>query len=261
MAITKQTFSEQMDRLLDVMEPGRDKGAYAGLLDEWRDLFAGLEWVSPAVFRAAVTRALAHYDRIPTTHQFQELLTVARDDERREAARAMPVLPPPQRVEAAEIDPNDPYSCTPEERERWAREDQWIRQWAARLPKALPDYAPAAEVNAWKRNLSVASWPNLTPVQRRAKERRIAAERERAFEAIRQRLGWTADEADALGIPAQPQPVQWDTTRLDALKAKQAAEDAAAQGIWPAHEPAQDDDAQDDALLRAASVTWRKGAE
>lgn len=168
----------------------QDEQAMTGILALWAELLMQHTWVDDAILRRATTRIVLEETSpyLPNVARVLDYLRSARDDLERDARAETPILPPPARREADEIDPNDPYSCTPEERERWAREDVWIRQWAARLP-LVDATAPAWEVDAWQRNVSVASWPNLTPAARRAKERRIAAEKARALALGVSRIG------------------------------------------------------------------------
>lgn len=156
----------------------------------WRDVITAKAWITRQVFEESVQETLqTPCEFLPTPGQFVEVCRVVKDDlERDDDALA---LPPPQRVVApagAAVDPDDPYSCTPEERERWAREDAWIRKWVTTLERdCFPDVLERMSAEDRERTLSleranrnIANWPNLTPVQRRAKERRAAGQMERA---------------------------------------------------------------------------------
>lgn len=148
----------------------------AALLAAWWDVLREKPWLTIAVFTEAVRETLETVKGyLPAPAQFLEICRVVADDLERERRRRMAALPPPERRAADAIDPSDPYSCTPEERQRWAEQDAWIRGWASRL-----DHETMSDADQ-----SVANWPNLRPLDRRMKERRIAAEREKAIASIR----------------------------------------------------------------------------
>jgi len=170
----------------------------------------GKSWITDAVFARGVRECLSTVkDWLPTVSEFIGLCNYAKSliEDEVSASRS---LPPPARREVGEIDPSDPYSCTPEERERWAREDVWLRGFA-KLQHPLQEEA---------RPSSVASWVQSRPAERRAKEQRIERERLAAYAQIRQHLH--LPEGSAFGIPGTPRPVQWDTSRLDQLLAEHA---------------------------------------
>ena len=201
--LDQETFLVGLGKLQRIYSPHDTPAATDALLAAYEDVFfwegphrPGLAWVTAGLFRRAVTWTLAHVEPSPAgvpapkelVERCRELK--AMDDRRRAAADqdlTRPALAAPQVREAEAVDPQDPYSCTPEERRRWAEQDVWIRAWATRLPERLPPSAPEWERAAWERNQRVANWPKLTPAARRAKERRIAGERERAMAEIRAR--------------------------------------------------------------------------
>ena len=197
MPISDDAFNTQLDRLIDVFRSGSNKQVFRGWMDEYAEQFQALPWADDAVMRRAVTETLIDETltsligrALPGTGYFAQALRRAKAQLRRESATAdqdltRPALAAPQVREAEAVDPQDPYSCTPEERRRWAEQDVWIRAWARRLPERLPPSAPEWERDAWERNQRVAHWPALTPAMRRAQERRIAGEREQAMAQIR----------------------------------------------------------------------------
>lgn len=185
----------------------------------WRDVLTGKPWITAQVFEAAVYETLQTTGAyLPTVGQFVEVCAlVKRELDQATEPRALP--PPPRReVEAGDaVDPSDPYSCTAEERERWAREDAHIRKWAATLPPPTPPDVLArlsyedreATLDFERRNASVANWPNLRPADRRAKEQRIAAERDAALAQLGRVFGRAAAAlgAGANVVPARPRPL------------------------------------------------------
>lgn len=161
-------------------------------------------WLNGQVFTEAIRETLETVKgRAPTPADLLDVCKLVWEEWDREKAKAtLAALPPPVRHVSDVIDPNDPYSSTPAERERWAQEDAAIGQWAARLQVLdeadlnrmhAEDRAAAADL--YRRNLSVAGWHALTPAARRAKEQRVEAERkqvpvliEQARRAFRQKL-------------------------------------------------------------------------
>src|SRR5262245_10664426 len=107
----------------------------------WAELLMQHSWVDDAILRRAVTQMLLQETGpyVPNVARTLEYLRAAKEALEREARARTPLLAAPSRNAADAIDPNDPYSCTPEERERWAREDAWIREWAARIQPVPPD--------------------------------------------------------------------------------------------------------------------------
>ena len=108
-----------------------------------------------------------------------------------ESHKEPPALPAPQ-AHVGAVDPNDPYSCTPEERERCAREDTWIRQWSHRVrftPQSVIDRLEPEQrrrtLDSEAKDRSVMNWPNFTPAARRAKDVRIERERLAAIKGLR----------------------------------------------------------------------------
>jgi len=175
-------------------------------------VIGGKPWITEAVFVRGVRECLSTVKGwLPTVSEFVGLCNYAKSliEDEVSASRS---LPPPARREVGEIDPSDPYSCTPAERERWAREDVWLRGFAT-LHHPLPS--------------SVASWVQLRPIERRAKEQRIERERLAAYAQIRQHFHLPEPEIGGapFGIPGTPRPapVQWDTSRLDQLLAEHAS--------------------------------------
>jgi hypothetical protein len=213
-------FLGGMGRLLTNYPP-RVTGAddTDALLAAWWDVLHGKPWLTLAVFEEAVretTETVKEY--LPSVGQFLDVCKLVWEEWDREKAKAtLAALPPPVRHASDVIDPDDPYSCTAAERERWAQEDVAIGQWAARLQvldesdlgrMTAEDRAAAADL--YRRNLSVAGWHALTPAARRAKEQRIEAERkqvpvliEQARREMRQRLAEmraARSEGEKLGV-------------------------------------------------------------
>jgi hypothetical protein len=87
-------FDRQMERLLDTLQPGRPKEVFGGMCDEWAAQIGRLNWVDPALFRAAVTAWLLASDQLPTLRQFVSLLREQASTRRQQEAKA---LPPPMR--------------------------------------------------------------------------------------------------------------------------------------------------------------------
>lgn len=88
-------FDRQMERLLDTLQPGRPKEVFGGMCDEWAAQISRLDWVDPALFRAAVTGWLLASDELPTLRQFVSLLREQASARRQQEAKA---LPPPEPV-------------------------------------------------------------------------------------------------------------------------------------------------------------------
>jgi hypothetical protein len=86
-------FDRQMERLLDTLQPGRPKEVFGGMCDEWAAQIGRLDWVDPALFRAAVTAWLLASDELPTLRQFVSLLREQASARRQQEAK---VLPPPE---------------------------------------------------------------------------------------------------------------------------------------------------------------------
>jgi hypothetical protein len=86
-------FDRQMERLLDTLQPGRPKEVFGGMCDEWAAQIGRLDWVDPALFRAAVTAWLLASDELPTLRQFVSLLREQASARRQQEAKA---LPPPE---------------------------------------------------------------------------------------------------------------------------------------------------------------------
>ncbi len=174
-------------------------------------------WITDAILARAVTELLENLSGpLPATSDFLAFCRLAKagleddaDRRERQARKALPVPDTWHVMESAtspdELDETDPYACTPAERERWAREDAWIRQYARRLPSAPPPGADARALQSWQCDVSVTKWPDLTPQQRRAKERRIERERQTALALLAARFG---REAAALAgvVPPRPTP-------------------------------------------------------
>lgn len=158
----------------------------------WWDVLADKPWLTSEVFDRSVRDMLETSAKLPTPAEFLAYCEINRDELARERARQVPVLPPPLAHAAPQIDPNDPYSCTPEERERWAREDAWIRRWNARrrtppaemLWRLAPDERERLEASL-AADEAVARWPQLRPDQRRAKDVRTEAARLAAIKSLR----------------------------------------------------------------------------
>lgn len=202
--------------LLTVNFPPRssvDGGTEALLAAWWGTLQTEAHWLTAPIFDRAVRDTLSEVgDYLPTVSTFVGLCRHAKAEIEDEADRAAdaanrPLLTsgPVHTVEApGELDERDPYACTPEERQRWAREDAWLRSYARTLDPVEPMAASPAERAAWQRNGDVASWIHLTPLQRRMKERRIARERAEALAQLGRRFGRDAARLAAALVPAAP---------------------------------------------------------
>jgi hypothetical protein len=173
-----------------------DEPSRLGRKGLWTEMIDTRDWLTEPVFVQGLYQIVWRHkgNFLPEPATALEFFEAARAELERTAARAAEeraALAPPK-PETPDVDAADPYSSTPEERERWAREDAGIRGWAARLglyenPPRFPispdafERLPAAERDALmeqhRRNVAVANWPNLTPAERRAKERRIMARR------------------------------------------------------------------------------------
>jgi hypothetical protein len=86
-------FDRQMERLLDTLQPGRPKEVFGGMCDEWAAQIGRLDWVDPALFRAAVTAWLLTSDELPTLRQFVSLLREQASARRGQGAAATGVAP------------------------------------------------------------------------------------------------------------------------------------------------------------------------
>jgi hypothetical protein len=88
-------FDRQMERLLDTLQPGRPREVFGGMCDEWAAQIGRLDWVDPALFRAAVTAWLLASEKLPRLRQFVAVLREqAAARHKHEAKR----LPPPEPV-------------------------------------------------------------------------------------------------------------------------------------------------------------------
>ena len=204
MPLTDRTFSQQATRLLDHYRAGEPVDRFAGWLDELDTAFTASEAVTDAMFTASVTRCIQKRTErgLPLVADLRQYVDAVRPDFVR-AAEA-PALPAPPR-KADGIDPGDPHSCTPEERERWAKEDVWLRSYGARLTPPEPTLLERLSaddrehvLDAHRRNVSVANWVNLTPAARRAKEQRIAAEKAQVPRLIAEARAATRARLDAI---------------------------------------------------------------
>lgn len=167
-----------MAKLIPAYPPrGSTEDSHTALLAAWWDVLSGKPWLTIAVFEEAVRETLETVrEYLPTPAQFLDICKLIGEERDREKARAtLAALPAPERRAADPIDPRDPYSCTPEERQRWAEQDAWIRGWQSRLVRQTMTEADQLATD----------WPNLRPVDRRAKERRLEVDRERAVASIR----------------------------------------------------------------------------
>ncbi len=206
MPISEAVLGRELDRLTGHFRPGEPKDRFTGWMREYDTAFAQSARTSDAIWQEAVTEAIRHFAKLPLVGEMRQVVEAVRADFVRED---VPALPPPFR-KADGIEPSDPHSCTPEERERWAREDAELRSYAARItaPEGLERLSAvdrASALDAHERNVSVANWVNLTPAARRAKEQRIAGEKAMVPQ-------WTAQARVAT------------RARLDAITAARAAE-------------------------------------
>jgi hypothetical protein len=187
---------------LVAMPSKSSEGADVAALDAaWWGELADRPWVTASVWERAVSEAFATCPWRPAFAEFVGICEYAATALEQEAWRASnPALPAPT---GAAADP----STTPEERARWAREDAWIRgyvpgvlrQWEAGA--YLDDWGPhptkpgvlirtAPEDMAWLRDArardeALALVSDMTPEQRRARDRRIEAARDGARAAVK----------------------------------------------------------------------------
>ena len=171
--LDRQTFLQGLGKLITSYPTrvGSEDDA-AGLTAAWWDVFSTKEWVTVAVWQAGVQDILETSPHMPSPAIALEHCRAMRE----ELARDVLALPPPK---------IDRTSATPEERQRWAKEDVELRSYGSLLVAPSQEvlermnYADReAAMDAHERNVSVANWVNLSPEQRRAKETRIALEKE-----------------------------------------------------------------------------------
>lgn len=225
-------FRQQLGRLLSnygLSDPARIEPIAlnftdAALREEWEsDLFeATCRWVA------------WHIDPpFPGLSKFREVYRVLKAERDAQESAESLALPAPRPV-TEEIDPSDPYSSTPEERQRWAREDSWLRSYALTLPKEPPDGDQARD--SWERNWSVANWVTLRPDQRRAKERRIAGEKAQAMAVMRaaaaaqrarREAALAARQAESPPPTSDVREIVWNDGVISRVKVSPAA------GEWP----------------------------
>jgi len=146
-------------RLVGVFQPLLDDAGALTLRTAWEETLLVQTWLTDAVYRRAIAWTLAHWEErgMPPVPKFLAICREMKAQLDRESATTdqdltRPALAAPQVREAEAGEPHDPYSCTPEERRRWAEQDAWIRAWARRLPESLPPGAPEWERDAWERN-------------------------------------------------------------------------------------------------------------
>lgn len=211
----------------------------------WGELIAAHQWITGPVFVAGVYDIAWNHKGgfLPEPATALDFFEAARSKIDREVeARAVAALPVPELPETPKVEPTDPYSSTPQERERWAKEDAFIRPWAARLGlydvdsqrRPTPRFPVTPQlfemmsgeerqalIDQHQRDVSVSQWPNLKPIERRAKEARIAAERaaapalqEVAAQQYRERRAaflssLSAEEAKAVGGRNPAVEVRW----------------------------------------------------
>jgi hypothetical protein len=185
-----------------VTMPGRGaEGADVAALDAaWWGELADRPWVTAAVWARAVAEAFATCAWRPAFAEFLGICEFAATQLEQEAWRvSAPALPAPTVA--------DDERATPAERERWAKEDAWIRGY---LPGVLRQWEAGASLDDWgphptrpgvlirtapadaallraarERDAALSRVPALTIEQRRARDRRIEAAGGRARAAVR----------------------------------------------------------------------------
>lgn len=198
----------------------------------WRELLDQHSWVTEEVFVTGVYE-LAWRHQGPylpgpaiALDYFREAERKVRaaseqvEYERRRGAAGALAPPPDQEPGAprAEPEPADEGPTTPEERERWAREDAFIHR---HMPGVLREWEQSSYLDDWgphptrpgvwirtepegmarltesrRRDEALARVPDMTPAQRRARDRRLEAEKARAREFVR-------------GLRPRPAPPGW----------------------------------------------------
>ena len=175
--------------------PGRGGVTDAVALDAtWWGELLDIGWVTAPVWERAVSEAVRTCDFRPAFSEMLGICEVAVATLEQEAWRAQaPPLPPPV-VEAE--------GATPEERERWAREDAFIR---GHMPGVLKNWEEESRLDDWTPHPTrpgvwirtapeeaaglrrsrmadeeLARVPRMTVEQRRARDRRIEGAKERA---------------------------------------------------------------------------------
>lgn len=206
MPLSVETFNEQVQRLIGHYRPGEPTDRFPEWMDEMYSAFLEGERVTDASFEAAVTACVKTRTTrgLPLVAEFRMYVEAEWHATKHERA----ALPAP---------PQEDDSSTPEERQRWAKENAAIQDYANRFRPTPPEVLDrlnaadrAAAEDFDRRCLSVIGWPKLTPAQRRAKEQRIAAEKARvpqlieaARQATRTRLDAIAAERKATAHPTQ----------------------------------------------------------
>ena len=212
----REAYTVGMARLSTL--PGRGGATDAAALDAtWWGELLDTPWITASVWDRAVSEAVRTCDFRPAFSEMLGICEVAVATLEQEAWRAAaPPLPPPTAEQTG---------ATPEERERWAREDAFIRGHMAGVRKRweeegrLDDWTPhPTKPGAWIRTApedaerlwvsraadeELARVPQMTAEQRRARERRIEGAKERARDAIRGFLR-RHPRAPAVGGPAAP---------------------------------------------------------
>lgn len=208
----------------------------AALEAAWWPELEDRTWIDAEVWGLAVREAQATCQFRPALSEMLgicEYVAVQVEQERWRASA--PALPPP--TTAAGEAPG----VTPEERERWAKEDAFIRGYiAAALRRReegayLNDWGPyptrpgvwvrtAPEDMEWARRVweiedALARVPGMTPEQRRARDRRIEAEKARARERIESLAGRVGRWP---GSTAKPKPLTEE--EIDAAYARRGRE-------------------------------------
>lgn len=175
MAVSETVFGAQSKRLVEHYRPGEPLDRFGGWLEELEAAFRTRDWLSDGAMTQAVSDCIRLCERrgLPTVQEVGLYLVVASRDVARAASHA---LPAPRR---------DDNAATPEERERWAREDVQLRAYGARLRPTPPEVLARLSdedrrdlIDYEERNQRVANWGYLTVPERRALDRRGALRRQ-----------------------------------------------------------------------------------
>lgn len=191
--------------LLSANYPPRGADEGEALIAAWWNELQDYKWVDDALLALAAQETLKTYRWMPPLRDFIGVLDYCQGQREieREAA-TQKALPPPTSA-------SDDASITPEERERWAKEDAFIRSY---MPRVLKEWEQSAYLDDWgphptkpgveirtaphemehlreirQRDYELAKVPDLTPQQRRARDRRIEQAKADARAYLDNKLG------------------------------------------------------------------------